>query len=71
MKARLGTPEQQKAVNEWRSQIGQALVDNLNRNVLRKNEPAPYRRVRPAFVWAYLLTLAAVGATLVVLPNWR
>jgi hypothetical protein len=33
---RVGTPEQQKAIDEWRAQLGQALVDNLNRNVLKK-----------------------------------
>jgi hypothetical protein len=62
--ARRGTPQQQKAIDEWRASLGQSLVDNLNRNVLRQNEPAP---VRPLFLYAYFLALATVGAALVLL----
>jgi hypothetical protein len=65
MKERLGTPEQQKAVDEWRSQIGQSLVHNLNRNVMREGRAnAPVRpaaaSVRTGFKIAYFVTLAAV-----------
>jgi hypothetical protein len=33
------TPEQQKAVDDFHRQIGQSLVDNLNRNVLAASTP--------------------------------
>jgi guanosine-3',5'-bis(diphosphate) 3'-pyrophosphohydrolase len=43
------TPEVQKAVDEFNSKIGQALADNLNRNVLAPDSPpAQEASARPA-----------------------
>lgn len=33
MKALVGTPEQQKAIAEWRAKLASSLAENLNANV--------------------------------------
>ena len=38
-KARLGTPEEYASWRAWSDQLGQSLVENLNRNVLAKQPP--------------------------------
>ncbi len=55
---------QREAVDKWRAQLGQSLVGNLNASVMRQSASSA---VRPIFIFAYLLTLATVGAALVLL----
>jgi len=43
MKARFGTPEEQKQIDDYRANLGKALVANLNRNVLAQTPPPKKR----------------------------
>jgi hypothetical protein len=45
MRPRFGTPAEQKQMDEFRAKLGQALVDNLNRNVLRHEAERPARKL--------------------------
>jgi hypothetical protein len=41
------TPEQRQAALEWSKGLGQSLVDNLNRNVLKEHGPEPKSKSEP------------------------